>query len=154
MKYQIYDFTLAGRCLVAEEDAAVCMVYPLELLDENVGEAAETPLLHEAIRQLEEYFCGKRKSFDLPLNPRGTEFQKQVWSALCHIPYGETVTYAQIAGGVGRTKGAQAVGQAVGANPIPFLIPCHRVVGKNGKLTGFALGLELKEALLKLEQME
>ena len=153
MKYQIYDFPLAGRCMVAEEEGAVCMVYPVALLRSMEGEEGETPLLREAARQLKEYFSGVRHAFDLPLRPSGTEFQKQVWLALCGIPYGETVTYGQIAAAVGRPRGTQAVGQAVGANPIPFLIPCHRVVGKNGKLTGFALGLELKEALLKLEQI-
>ena len=153
MKYKIYDFPLAGRCMVAEEAGAVCMVYPVALLRSMEGEEEETPLLREAARQLKEYFSGVRHAFDLPLRPSGTEFQKQVWLALCGIPYGETVTYGQIAAAVGRPRGTQAVGQAVGANPIPFLIPCHRVVGKNGKLTGFALGLELKEALLKLEQI-
>ena len=152
MNYQIYDFSLVGRCIVAEEDGAVCMVYPTAMARSIEGEEEETPILREAARQLEEYFSGVRHAFDLPLSLRGTEFQKRVWAVLTGIPYGETVTYGQVAAAVGRPKGAQAVGQAVGANPIPFLIPCHRVVGKSGKLTGFALGLDLKKTLLKLEQ--
>ena len=112
---------------------------------------APTPLLWEAERQLREYFQGMRKMFDLPLSYGGTEFQHRVWQALREIPYGTTVTYGEIAAAAGRPKGAQAAGQAVGKNPISIILPCHRVIGKNGTLTGFAGGLEIKRKLLNIE---
>lgn len=103
------------------------------------------------IRQLEEYFAGRRKTFDLPLAPRGTEFQRRVWSALQKIPYGKTVAYADIAQRIGNPKGVRAVGLANGRNPIPIVIPCHRVIGKNGTLTGYGGGLPIKQKLLEIE---
>lgn len=114
-------------------------------------EHADVPVLLEAKRQLEEYFAGKRQNFDLPLAPKGTPFQMAVWQALSEIPYGETTTYGALAERVDRPKAARAVGMALNKNPIPIIIPCHRVVGKNGSLTGFAWGLEAKRCLLKLE---
>ena len=105
----------------------------------------------EAVRQLTEYFSGKRRNFALRLAPSGTEFQKDVWSALCEIPYGETRSYAQIAQAVGRPIATRAVGAANGANPIPIIVPCHRVIGSNGTLTGFGGGLPTKRKLLELE---
>lgn len=101
--------------------------------------------------QLDEYFHGARKHFDVPLAPRGTPFQLAVWNELLTIPYGETRTYAQIACAIDRPAATRAVGAANGANPIPIIIPCHRVVGSNGSLTGFAGGLDVKRALLALE---
>ncbi len=101
--------------------------------------------------QLDEYFAGKRKSFDIPLYPVGTAFQKRVWAALLKIPFGETRTYLEIAQRVGNVKGVRAVAQAIGANGIGILIPCHRVIGTNGKLTGFAGGLDAKKVLLETE---
>ena len=101
---------------------------------------------------LEEYFTGQRKTFDLPLRPHGTDFQRRVWEQLLQIPYGQTATYGQIAKRIGNSNAARAVGQACNANPIPILIPCHRVVGSNSRLTGFALGLDVKSALLELER--
>lgn len=105
----------------------------------------------EASNQLEAYFSGKLKSFDLKLAPEGTEFQKSVWKALYEIPYGETRTYKDIAVSVGKPKAYRAVGLANNRNPIAIIIPCHRVIGANGKLTGYASGLEIKEFLLKFE---
>lgn len=105
----------------------------------------------EVIRQLDAYFAGELTQFDLPLAPEGTEFQRQVWSALLEIPFGETWSYGQLAERVGRPKAARAVGAANGVNPIPVIIPCHRVVGANGKLTGFGGGLPTKQYLLSLE---
>jgi methylated-DNA-[protein]-cysteine S-methyltransferase len=105
----------------------------------------------EAVRQLREYFAGRRSEFDLPLTPRGTEFQKNVWNRLQEIPYGETISYGELAKRVGNPKASRAVGAANGSNPIPIVIPCHRVIGSNGKLTGFGGGLPTKEALLALE---
>ena len=107
--------------------------------------------LAETEKQLAEYFAGRRKVFDLPLSPKGTEFQKRVWKALCDIPYGETRSYQEIAEVVGNAKATRAVGMANNRNPIVILIPCHRVIGKSGKLTGYAGGLERKQFLLKLE---
>lgn len=111
----------------------------------------ETPLLTEGKRQLLEYLAGVRRVFDLPLAPKGTEFYRSVWRALEEIPYGETRSYRDIAQVVGRPKAVRAVGQANHNNPIPILIPCHRVVGADGRLTGYAGGLDLKERLLRLE---
>jgi len=109
------------------------------------------PVLISAERQLAEYFAGERKRFDLPLDFNGTEFQKQVWSALLTIPFGETRSYAEIARMIGRPAACRAVGAANGKNPISIVAPCHRVIGANGTLTGFAGGLKAKEYLLQLE---
>ena len=109
------------------------------------------PILIEAERQIGEYFAGTRKAFDIPLDFQGTEFQKSVWAALLAIPYGETRSYAEIACAVGRPTAFRAVGAANGRNPISIIAPCHRVIGTNGALTGFAGGLKAKELLLGLE---
>ncbi len=101
--------------------------------------------------QLDEYFASERVAFDLPLQPQGTEFQNTVWKALTKIPYGETWSYGQLALHIGKPKASRAVGAANGLNPIPIIIPCHRVISSNGKLTGFGGGLETKEFLLNLE---
>ena len=102
--------------------------------------------------QLEEYFQRKRRAFDLRFEPHGTPFERQIWKRLCEIPYGRTVSYGTIAGELGLINGARAVGRANGANPIPIVIPCHRVIGSNGELVGFGGGLPLKRALLQLEE--
>lgn len=103
-------------------------------------------------RQLAEYFSGARKSFDLPAAPEGTEFQKRVWAELTRIPYGETISYAELAKRVGRPGAARAVGRANATNPIAIVVPCHRVIGADGTLTGYAYGVERKRALLDLER--
>ena len=105
----------------------------------------------DARRQLTEYFDGERRAFDLPLKLDGTEFQMSVLHALQQIPYGETTSYAEIAERIGRPKAVRAVGAANGRNPIPIIVPCHRVIGSHGDLTGFGGGLDTKEALLRLE---
>jgi len=110
-----------------------------------------TPLTLQAAAELGEYFAGQRKIFTVPLSPHGTEFQMAVWKALRAIPYGQTRTYSEIAAAVGRPKAARAVGMANHDNPLLIFTPCHRVVGKNGGLTGFACGLEIKRRLLELE---
>lgn len=112
----------------------------------------ETPLLVEAEKQLIEYFNKTRTKFDLPLAPQGTDFMKRVWKELIQIPYGETRTYKQIAQKIGNEKASRAVGMANNKNPIPIIIPCHRVIGANNKLVGYALGLDKKEFLLDLEK--
>jgi methylated-DNA-[protein]-cysteine S-methyltransferase len=114
-------------------------------------EAANQPLLVRAQQQLEQYFAGKRRKFTVELDPAGTAFQTRVWNALRTIPYGKTRSYAQIAAQIGSHKAVRAVGAANGANPLSIIVPCHRVIGANGKLTGFAGGLEVKARLLALE---
>jgi methylated-DNA-[protein]-cysteine S-methyltransferase len=101
--------------------------------------------------QLMEYFCGARRNFELPLDPEGTPFQLRVWRALCTIPYGETLSYGELARRLGLVGGARAVGLANGANPLPIVVPCHRVIGSDGTLTGFGGGLHIKRSLLALE---
>ena len=119
-------------------------------LDETVEYANHT-ILRETARQLDDYFAGRRRVFDLPLAFNGTDFQKQVWQALLAIPFGETRTYGQLAAQLGNPSASRAVGAANGKNPISIIAPCHRVIGGNGKLTGFACGLEAKAFLLGLE---
>lgn len=108
----------------------------------------------EVVQQLRSYFAGKRTSFDLPLVLEGTEFQKKVWTALQKIPYGETTSYKELAEKVGQPTAVRAVGAANGVNPIPIIIPCHRVIGNDGSLTGFGGGLPLKQKLLDLESRQ
>lgn len=110
------------------------------------------PVLIEAERQLREYFKGERKSFSLALDLRGTSFQRNVWEALLAIPFGQTRSYSDLAKKLGNPQATRAVGAANGRNPISIIVPCHRVIGSNGKLTGFAGGLEVKARLLELEQ--
>lgn len=105
----------------------------------------------ELRRQLAEYFAGERRDFDLPLSPEGTPFERSVWEELRRIPFGETRSYGEIAQAIGRPGAARAVGRANGANPIPIVVPCHRVIGSNGSLTGFGGGLEAKSRLLEIE---
>ena len=126
----------------------------LVFLDNGDPTEPDSPVLEEAARQLAEYFRGARKVFDLPLRPIGTEFQLRVWQALREIPFGETRTYGDIARRLGRPGAARAVGMANHRNPLPVFIPCHRVVGANGALTGYAGGLMRKRALLQLERGE
>ncbi len=112
----------------------------------------ETTLLHKASSQLKEYFSSNRKEFSLPLNPTGTPFQKKVWKALLSIPYGETKSYKDIAVLIGNPKASRAIGMANNKNPISIFIPCHRVIGSNGKLVGYGGGLSMKKYLLDLEK--
>ena len=110
--------------------------------------------LSGTIQQLQAYFAGELESFDLQLAPEGTPFQLEVWRRLCDIPYGETISYGELAGRIGNPKASRAVGLANGSNPIPIVIPCHRVIGSNGKLTGYGGGLPIKEKLLALERRQ
>lgn len=109
---------------------------------------------HDAISQLHSYFAGELQQFHLPLAPQGTPFQLNVWKHLCEIPYGETVSYGELARRIGNPNASRAVGLANGSNPIPIVIPCHRVIGSNGKLTGYGGGLPIKEKLLALERRQ
>ena len=122
----------------------------VKLPDDMVEDPAH-PILHQAAQQLDEYFDGKRTSFDLPLDLRGTPFQVAAWRALGDIPYGSTRSYGEQASLIGRPKAVRAVGQANGRNPVPIVLPCHRVIGANGSLVGFGGGLDLKSQLLEHE---
>lgn len=147
----VYFKTPLGEMALAEEGGKITRLY-LCAQDVPAGMGQEpTPVLQEAARQLGEYFGGTRKVFDLPIQPRGTAFQQSVWRALCDIPYGQTRSYAHLAEQIGRPKACRAVGMANHKNPIPILIPCHRVVGADGSLTGYAGGMGMKKALLDLE---
>ena len=118
----------------------------------DIDEKNETsPFSDMVFLQVQEYLQGKRVAFDFPYKLHGTEFQKKVWNALCNIPYGETCTYKDIATAIGNPKACRAVGMANNKNPITIAIPCHRVIGASGKLVGYAGGLEMKKALIKLE---
>ena len=137
--------------MVLEGEETLTRLWLPNALPDDRGRGEETPLLRVARTQLLEYLSGARRSFDLPLDPAGTAFQRSVWEALRAIPYGQTRTYGEMAAAVGRPKAVRALGQANHVNPLPIFIPCHRVVGKNGALTGYAGGLDLKGALLALE---
>ena len=115
-------------------------------------ELRETPLIKATMGQLQEYFEGKRKDFNIPMKAKGTEFQKSVWDQLLKVPYGETCSYGEIAKRIGNPKASRAIGMANNRNPISIIIPCHRVIGSSGKLVGYGGGLDIKERLLKLEK--
>ncbi len=146
-----YD-TPIGRITLAEEDGKITnLSFPKEeILTE--AKLEETQTLKLAAMQLIEYFSGIRQVFDMPLAPLGTPFQQTVWEALLQIPYGETISYGKLANSIGRPGAARAVGLANNRNPIPLIIPCHRVIGANGKLVGYGGGLPIKEQLLELER--
>jgi methylated-DNA-[protein]-cysteine S-methyltransferase len=143
--------------LVANDKALVAVLWenenPKRVRLAELIEQTHHPILLETQKQLSEYFAGKRQQFDLPLDFEGTEFQQKVWQALLTIPFGETRSYRDIAEQVGNVKAVRAVGAANGKNPISIIAPCHRVVGANGKLVGFAGGLDNKDILLKLEKI-
>lgn len=146
-----------GTLTLVASDAGLAAVLweddrPGRVVLEDAESNPDHPVLAAASSQLGEYFAGIRTRFDLPLAPRGTPFQRQVWAALDTIPFGETRSYAQIAAQVGRPTAARAVGAANGRNPVSIVTPCHRVVGTNGMLTGFAGGLAAKDYLLTLER--
>ena len=143
-----YD-TMLGSVTFVEEDGALLAISTSRLYE---GICQETDTIKEAHQQLTEYLKGERKTFDLLLNLKGTDFQKQVWMALCDIPYGETRSYKQIAESIGNPKAVRAVGMANNRNPLLIVVPCHRVIGANGKLVGYGAGIEKKEFLLRLEK--
>ena len=154
MMYYCYLETPIGDLLLAGEEEALCLIgFPqgsMRLEAESDWIFSEKPFA-AAREQLTAYFSGKRKTFDLALRPTGTEFQLQVLDELQKIPYGTTVSYGDIANRIGRPKAVRAVGAANGRNPLPIIIPCHRVIGARGDLTGFGGGIPTKKALLRLE---
>ena len=149
MKTGYYHSPIGVLELKATENALVELIISSK---ESVTNSASNSIIQDAIEQLTEYFAGKRKTFSIPLAPSGTPFQQQVWTQLQNIPYGKTISYAQLAQMVDNPKACRAVGSANGKNPIPIIIPCHRVITSNGGLGGFAYGLDMKKWLLELEQ--
>ena len=146
-----------GPLLLAADDAGLRQILFVQGRNPAMPNPAweeEAAPLQPAIRQLRAYFAGQLEAFDLQLAPEGTQFQRNVWRELCEIPYGQTISYGQLAQRIGSPKASRAVGLANGSNPIPIVIPCHRVIGSNGKLTGYGGGLAIKERLLALERRQ
>jgi methylated-DNA-[protein]-cysteine S-methyltransferase len=144
-----------GPLLIAGNDAGLQLIEfpsPRHPMPRDASwHEGDHAVLQRAREQLDEYFAGRRQGFDLPLAPQGTEFQRQVWWELASIPFGRTISYAELAQRVGRPTATRAVGAANGRNPIPIVLPCHRVIGADGSLTGFGGGLPTKQFLLRLE---
>jgi methylated-DNA-[protein]-cysteine S-methyltransferase len=153
MHYRTIDSPLGPLTLVGEGDRLLEVKLPRrgKAMPPPSGAVADRGELDEAARQLGDYFAGKRHAFDLPLELRGTEFQRSVWRALAEIPYGETVSYGELAERLGHPGAARAVGAANGRNPVAIVLPCHRVIGSDGSLVGFGGGLPAKRLLLELE---
>ncbi|WP_315167872.1 methylated-DNA--[protein]-cysteine S-methyltransferase [Metaclostridioides mangenotii] len=147
----VYE-TEIGELAIADNGKAITELYFKNKIDVEGKNIEETELIKKAFNEFKEYLSGDRKNFDIPLEPEGTEFQLKVWEALKSIPYGETCSYKDIAKKVGSSKAYRAVGLANNKNPISIFIPCHRVIGSNGKLVGYGGGLDVKEFLLKLEK--
>ncbi|MGB1141069.1 MAG: methylated-DNA--[protein]-cysteine S-methyltransferase [Halioglobus sp.] len=150
MNYQLLDTPIGTLRLVCDDGRLVAIEFEGQYaLDARPDDT--DAVLTETARQLREYFNGKRQHFDLPLAPGGTDFQRTVWRALRDIPYGEVRSYRDIALAIGRASAVRAVGAANGRNPVPIVVPCHRVIGSDGSLTGFAGGLDAKKRLLQCE---
>ena len=145
------DSPFGKLIIVSDGDAITCIKHEDKII--SIDEHRSDELTSKAAAELKEYFSGKRRHFDLPLRPQGTTFQRSVWKALSEIPYGETRSYKQIAQAVGNPKACRAVGLANNKNPIWILIPCHRVIGSNGELTGYGGGLDMKKNLLESEKV-
>lgn len=140
-----------GILRISEADGKITNLSLQQKISDIASDTISSQLLQKACQQLDEYFQGKRRQFDLPLGYAGTLFQESVWRELQNIPYGETRSYEDIAVKIGNPKAIRAVGQANNRNPILLMIPCHRVIHKNGDISGFACGIETKKYLLKLE---
>jgi len=154
MNYWLYKFPIGIEYIsiyIAEDSGCIVGLYFKDDPEKNNFEKKESALIKKTAKQLDEYFSGKRKEFDLPLRFEGTDFQKKVWNALLTIPYGETRSYGQIAAQIGNPKASRAVGMANNRNPVSIICPCHRVIGADGSLTGYGGGLKTKKYLLKLE---
>jgi len=153
MKNIFYYETQIGRIGIAQNNEGITNLYIADKLSSEDMEIRETPLIKEAADQLKEYLSGKRLAFDLLLAPQGTDFQRKVWDELQRIPYGDTHSYKQLAEKIGKPTAARAIGMANNKNPILIIIPCHRIIGKDGSLVGYAGGLNMKEQLLKMEKL-
>lgn len=153
-KHLTMDSPLGPIAVSAVEAGLTYVHLGADEVDQAWGPEEPTPVLEAALEQLEAYFAGSLRRFDLPLAPEGTDFQRRVWRALTEIPYGETVSYTHVANRIGSPAAVRAVGAANGSNPVAIIVPCHRVIGANGTLTGYAGGLWRKERLLALERGE
>jgi methylated-DNA-[protein]-cysteine S-methyltransferase len=151
MRYSTLPTPIGELVLTADPDGALTRLYLPNRPPDTSGWERDDELLEPVRRQLEEYFAGERTEFDVPLRPTGVPFQLKVWEALLKIPYGETASYGEIAREIGHPTAFRAVGAANGQNPIAIIVPCHRVIGSNGSLTGYGGGLPTKRALLDLE---
>jgi len=154
MNYCYFDSPVGPLLIAGDQEGVRCICFPKSgkpVKPERGWIEAQSGAVAEAVKQLREYFAGRRTEFDLPLAPHGTKFQLAVWGELQKIPYGQTISYGELARRVGNPKASRAVGTANGANQIPIVIPCHRVIAAGGKLGGFGGGLPVKEALLALE---
>ena len=153
--YLRFETPLGTMLAIAEGEALASLDFAdaryARVLGDDCREDRRSPLLAECARQVGEYFAGKRRRFDLPLAPQGTEFQRRVWREIARIPFGETVSYAGLAARSGAPGAARAAGAATGRNPLAIVVPCHRVIGAHGALTGYAGGVERKARLLALE---
>lgn len=151
MNYQYLDSPIGRLRLVSDGSDLHAIEFEGQHRQTASDREVSDPVLRDCARQLQEYFAGQRRRFELPLSSGGTDFQRAVWHQLERIPYGDLHTYAQIAAAIGRPKAVRAVGAANGRNPLPIVVPCHRVIGSDGSLTGFAGGLAAKRCLLELE---
>lgn len=154
INYEIYPTAFGPVAIAADEEGLVALQFHSDERPARVApdwQRGATALTDRAARQMEEYFDGRRREFELPLNPRGTDFQRSVWKVLQQIPYGYTRSYSKQAESLGNPKAIRAVAAANGANPIAVIVPCHRVIGADGSLTGYAGGLDMKARLLTLE---
>jgi methylated-DNA-[protein]-cysteine S-methyltransferase len=151
MRYSTLPTPIGELVLTADPDGALTRLHLPNRPPDTSGWERDDALLEPVLRQLAEYFAGERTEFDVPLRPTGAPFQLQVWAALLKIPYGETASYGEIAREIGHPTAFRAVGAANGQNPIAIIVPCHRVIGSNGSLTGYGGGLPTKRALLDLE---
>lgn len=152
MIYRTFLDTEIGKIVIeADERAVIRLGFSVE--KEQKADLG-SDILEQAVRELREYLNGQRKHFDVPLSPKGTPFQEKVWAELCRIPYGEVSTYGELAACIGNPKGARAVGMALNRNPIMIMVPCHRIIGRDGSLTGFGGGLSAKKYLLSLEKSD
>ncbi len=151
MKFgKIYDTSIGKINIIQEGEYIAKIGFDEELKDIEIK---ETKLILKTISEIKEYLEGKRKEFDIPIKLQGTKFQKKVWNELLKIPYGETCSYKDIAIRINNEKGVRAVGMANHNNPIAIIVPCHRVIGKNGKLVGYAGGIDIKSKLLEIEKL-
>jgi len=155
VNYAYFETAIGTLLIAGDADAVLRIAFPRRgnaVKPEPGWQESSRGPVGQAVQQLREYFAGKRRGFDLPLAPKGTQFQRSVWRQLQGIPYGETISYGELARRVGNPKASRAVGSANGANPLPIVIPCHRVIAGDGTLGGFGGGLPTKQTLLKLER--
>lgn len=153
MKKVFYYETLIGKIGIAEEYGFITNVYFMNMRQPLDAKVYETDILKEGYVQINEYLNGELKEFDLPLNPKGTDFQQTVWSELLNIRYGETTSYKDIAAKTGKPSACRAIGNSINKNPIPIIIPCHRVIASDSTLCGYVGGVDIKKKLLDLEKI-